>query len=403
MAIDEKILDELLKNYKNPEDLLGDDGILRQLTKSLLERAMETEMTDHLGYQKNSPDGNGSGNSRNGHSNKTVTGKAGKIHLNVPRDRNGEFDPKIVKKRQKRFDGFDEKIISLYSRGITTREIQGHLEEIYGVEVSPTLISDVTNAVIGEVKEWQARPLESIYPIVYFDAIVVKSREDGRVRNKSVYLALGVNIEGQKELLGLWMANTEGAKFWLNIITELKNRGVEDILIACVDGLKGFPDAIGAVLPETQVQLCIVHMVRNSLKYVAWKDRKKVATDLKAVYNAITIDQAELKLDEFSSKWDDKYPTISKSWKTHWENIIPIFDYPEDIRKAIYTTNAIESLNRSLRKIIKTKGAFPNDDAVYKILYLALRNASKKWTMPIRNWHAAINRFAIAFEGRVPI
>jgi len=323
--------------------------------------------------------------------------------LNVPRDRNGEFDPKIVKKRQKRFDGFDEKIISLYSRGITTREIQGHLEEIYGVEVSPTLISDVTNAVIGEVKEWQARPLESIYPIVYFDAIVVKSREDGRVRNKSVYLALGVNIEGQKELLGLWMANTEGAKFWLNIITELKNRGVEDILIACVDGLKGFPDAIGAVLPETQVQLCIVHMVRNSLKYVAWKDRKKVATDLKAVYNAITIDQAELKLDEFSSKWDDKYPTISKSWKTHWENIIPIFDYPEDIRKAIYTTNAIESLNRSLRKIIKTKGAFPNDDAVYKILYLALRNASKKWTMPIRNWHAAINRFAIAFEGRVPI
>lgn len=403
MAIDEKILDELLKNYKNPEDLIGKNGIIKQLTRSLLERAMNAEMTDHLGYEKHSPKGKNTGNSRNGHSKKTILSDSDKMDLKVPRDRRGDFNPQIIKKRQSRFDGFDDKIISLYARGMTTREIQGHLEEIYDIEVSPTLISQVTNAVINEVKTWQSRPLDEIYPIVYLDALAVKSREDGRIRNKSVYLALGVNMEGHKELLGLWISNNEGAKFWLNVITELKNRGVNDIFIACVDGLKGFPDAIESVFPETQVQLCIVHMVRNSLKYVSWKDRKKVAADLKKIYTSSTSDEAELKLREFSEIWDEKYSTISKSWMNHWENVIPFFEYPEDIRKAIYTTNAIEALNRSLRKIIKTRGSFPTDESIFKLLYLALQKASKKWTMPIRNWKAAINRFIICFEGRVPL
>jgi len=402
MAIKKEIIDELLKDYKNPEDLLGDQGLLKQLTKSLLERALEAEITDHLGYEKHSTSGRKTGNSRNGHSDKTVTGDSGKIPLKIPRDRRSSFEPKIIPKGQRRFDGFDDKIISLYARGMTTREIQGHLEEIYGIEVSPTLISNVTNAVIEEVKAWQSRPLDAVYPIVYFDAIVVKSRDDGQVRNKSVYLALGVDLEGQKELLGLWIANTEGAKFWLNIITELKNRGVNDIFIACVDGLQGFPEAIETVFPDCQVQLCIVHMVRNSLKYVSWKDRKAIAKDLKAIYSSATSEEAELTLGDFSKKWDQKYPTISKQWLRHWEHVIPLFSYPADIRKAIYTTNAIESLNRSLRKIIKNKGAFPNDESIFKILYLALDKASKKWTMPIRNWKAAMNRFAILFEDRIP-
>ena len=401
MAIRDELLDELLKGYEKPEDLLGEEGIIQELTKRLLERALEGEMVDHLGYLKHAPEGNGSGNSRNGHGEKTVTGKSGKMKLKVPRDRRSEFEPQIVGKRQKRFDGFDDRIISLYARGMTVREIQGHLHEMYKVEVSPTLISSVTDAVLEDVKAWQSRPLDAVYPIVYLDAIMVKSRQDGQVRNRAVYLALGVNMEGHKELLGLWIAGTEGAKFWLGILNELKNRGVRDMLICCVDGLTGFPDAIEAVFPQTQVQLCIVHMVRHSLKYVSWKERKTVAKDLKSIYSAATVEEAELALEEFAEQWDERYPTISASWRRHWNEIIPFFAFPPDIRRAIYTTNAIESLNRTLRKIIKNRQAFPTDEAILKILYLALNNASKKWTMPIRNWKPALNQFAIAFEGRL--
>jgi len=395
------LLDELLKGYERPEDLLGEEGIIQELTKRLLERALEGEMTDHLGYGKHAPEGKGTGNSRNGHGDKTVTGKSGKMKLKVPRDRRSEFEPRIVGKRQKRFDGFDDRIISLYARGMTVREIQGHLHELYKVEVSPALISTVTDAVLDDVRAWQSRPLDPVYPIVYLDAIMVKSRQDGQVRNRAVYLALGVNMEGQKELLGLWIAGTEGAKFWMGILNELKNRGVRDMLICCVDGLTGFPDAIEAVYPQTQVQLCIVHMVRHSLKYVSWKERKAVAKDLKAVYSAATVEEAELVLEEFAGRWDARYPTISASWRRHWTEVIPFFAFPADIRRAIYTTNAIESLNRTLRKVIKNRQAFPTDEAILKILYLALNNASKKWTMPIRNWKPALNQFAIAFEGRL--
>lgn len=402
MTISNKLLDELLKDYKDPEDLIGKNGIIKQLTKRLVERAMEAELTDELGYPKSSPLGHNTGNSRNGHSSKRIITDDDQVDIKVPRDRNGKFEPKIIPKNQKRFNGFDDKIISMYSRGMSTHEIQEHLEDIYGVEVSPSLISTVTNAVMDEVKEWQSRPLEPLYPIVYFDAIVVKTREDGRTVNKSVYLALAVNMEGQKELLGLWISLNEGAKFWLNVMTELQNRGLKDIFIACVDGLKGFPEAIETVFPNTKVQLCIVHMIRNSVKYVSWKDRKQLIADLKKIYKAYTAEEAEANLVKFSEKWDKKYPTVSKIWLRNWERVIPFFEYPEDIRKAIYTTNAIESINHSLRKIIKNRGAFPTDEAIIKILYLALRNVSKRWTMPIRNWKAALNMFAVKFEERFP-
>jgi putative transposase len=403
MAISEKLLDELLKDYKGPEDLLGKEGIMQQLKKRLIERAMSAEMTDHLGYEKHSTDGHNSGNSRNGNSSKKVISDDSMLDISIPRDRNGDFEPQIVPKNKRRFDGFDEKIISMYSFGMTTRDIQYHLEEIYNVEVSPSLISEVTNAIIDDVRTWQSRPLDPIYPILFLDCIVVKCREDKQVRNKSVFLALGVNMEGQKELLGMWIANNEGAKFWLHVVTELKNRGLEDIFIACVDGLKGFPDAINSVYPEAKVQLCIVHMIRNSLKYVPYKDKKVVSADLKKIYNSLTVDEAETMLEEFAEKWDSKYPTISKQWQGKWENIIPFFDYPQDIRKAIYTTNAIESINRSLRKVLKTRGTLPSDDAVFKLLYLVLRNISKRWTMPIHHWKAALNQFAIHFEERFPL
>jgi putative transposase len=403
MAISDKLLDELLSDYENPEDLIGEGGILKELTKRLIERAMEAELTTHLGYEKNEKSSVKKKNTRNGHSKKVLKGGFGQAEIQVPRDRNSEFEPKIVPKGQTHFDGFDDKIISMYARGMTVREIQSHLEEIYQVEVSPTLISNVTNAVIDEVKTWQCRPLEAIYPIVYFDALRGKVRDDGQIKNKAVYLALGVNMRGHKELLGLWISDNEGAKFWLGVMTELNNRGVKDIFIACVDGLKGFPEAIETVFPDTKVQLCIVHMVRSSLRYVSYKDRKAVASDLKEIYRSATEDEASLRLLEFAEKWDGKYPSISKSWQRNWEAIIPFFDYPEDIRKVIYTTNAIESLNRSLRKIIKNRGVFPNDDSLFKLLYLALRNISKKWTMPIRNWNAAMNRFSIEYEERLEI
>lgn len=403
MTISRAVLDELLKDYQKPEDLLGENGLLKQLTKAVVEAALNGEMTHHLGYEKYEAKGRRSGNSRNGSYPKTMIGDQGEVTIEVPRDRNGEFEPRIIKKGQTRFDGFDGKVISLYGRGMTVREIQQHLEEMYGVEISPALISTVTEAVMEEVRDWQNRPLDGVYPIVYLDALRVNVKESGRVIKKSVYLVIGVNLRGHKEVLGLWMAEHEGAKFWLSILTELKNRGVQDIFIACVDGLKGFAEAIEAVFPQTLVQLCIVHILRNSLAYVAWKDRKAVAADLKPIYRAATADQAELELECFAEKWGRKYPMAVQVWKTNWARIIPFFAFPEEIRKAIYTTNAIESLNFSLRKIIKNRAVFPTDEAVTKLMYLALRNASKKWTMPIPDWKKAINQFAIHFENRVPL
>jgi transposase-like protein len=396
----EELLDELIKEYKNPDDLIGENGLLKELTKALVERAMQEELTYHLGYEKSSRNSS-TDNSRNGSSRKVIKGDSGNLEIEVPRDRNAQFEPKIIQKNQTRWNGFDDKIISMYSRGMTTRDIQGHLQDMYQVEVSPDLISTVTAGVIDQVKQWQSRPLDPMYPIIYLDALRVKVRDEGQVKNKAVYLAIGVNIEGKKEVLGLWIEKTEGSKFWLQVLTELKNRGLSDILIACVDGLTGFPEAINSVYPNADVQLCIVHMVRNSLKYVSYKFKKEIATDLKKIYRAVSKEEAEYNLDQFSEKWDAKYPMISKSWRNKWEQVIPFLDYPADIRKVIYTTNAIESLNMTLRKVIKNRASFPNDDAVRKLMYLALLNIEKKWTMPIRDWGAALNQFAIKFEGRV--
>ena len=402
MAITDEVLNELLKDYQKPEDLLGKDGLFKQLQKRLLEKAMGAELTDHLGYAKHEAAGRNSGNSRNGSSPKTLKGEFGEMPLAVPRDRNGTFEPQIVGKGQRRFEGFDQAIISLYSRGLTTREIEGHLLEIYGVEVSPTLVSQVTDAVSADVQLWQNRPLEEVYPIVYFDALWGKVRDTGPVTKVAVYLALGITLAGQKEVLGMWVASSEGAKFWLHVLTELKNRGVRDIFIGCVDGLKGFPEAMEAVFPATQVQLCLVHMVRHSLSYVGWKERKAVAADLKLIYRAATAAEAEQALRDFEAKWDRKYPSISKSWRANWPELITFLKYPAEIRKALYTTNAIESLNRSLRKISKNRGVFPTQESLLKLYYLGLERIAKKWTMPIHNWCEALNRFAIEFGERVP-
>jgi putative transposase len=403
MAIEKELLDRLLADYKKPEDLIGETGLLKQLTKALLERALEAELTDHLGREKHAPLATKGGNVRNGKSAKNIKGEFGKLPIAVPRDRDSSFEPAIVPKGQTRFTGFDDKIISLYARGMTTREIQGHLEEIYGIDVSPSLICSVTDAVADEVKIWQNRPLDALYPIVYMDAVRVKVRDNGHVSNKAVYLALGVTMDGIKEVLGMWVAENEGAKFWLQVVTELKNRGVQDIFIACVDGLKGFPEAIEAVFPRTQIQLCIVHMVRHSLKYVSWKQRKEVAADLKTIYQAPTAEQAEMNLMQFEARWNETHPSIGQSWRRNWERITPFFAYPAEIRKVIYTTNAIESLNMSLRKVTKNRGSFPNDASMFKLLYLALNNIAKKWTLPIRDWKAALNRFSILFEDRMPV
>lgn len=384
------------KNIKTPQDLTEFSQMLKKVT---VEAALNAEMDDHLGYEKHEP--SDTSNSRNGFSSKTVKTEDGTFELSTPRDRQGSFEPKLVKKHQTRFTSMDDKILSLYAKGMTTREIVDSFEEWYGAEISPTLVSKVTNAVLEQVIEWQSRPLDPIYPIVYLDCIVIKIRQDKHVINKSIFLALGVNLDGHKELLGLWIAENEGAKFWLNVLTELQNRGVQDILIACVDGLKGFPDAINTAFPDTQIQLCIVHMVRSSLKYVPWKDYKPVAADLKRIYQSVTEEEALLALDQFTDRWDAKYPQISRSWRSHWENINTLFAYPEDIRKAIYTTNAIESLNSVIRKALKKRKLFPNDDSARKVVYLAIRDASKKWTMPIRNWKAALNRFIIEFEDRL--
>ena len=400
-SIPTDLIDALLSGYQKPEDLMGENGILKQITKAVVERALEAEMAEHLGHTKHGPVTNLSGNTRNGKSKKTLKGDFGELPIEIPRDRHGSFEPQLIPKHQTRWTGFDDKIISLYARGMTVREIQSHLTEMYGTEVSPTLISSVTDAVHDEVKAWQSRPLDPIYPIVYLDCIHVKVRDTGAVRVKAIYLAIGINLAGEKEVMGLWIAQTEGAKFWLQVVTELKNRGVQDIFIACVDGLKGFPDAIEAVYPKAAVQLCIVHLVRNCLNYVSWKRRAEVAADLKTIYQSATVDEAELYLAEFETKWNDAYPPIAQSWRRNWNRIIPFFDYPPEIRRIIYTTNAIESVNMSLRKITKNRGSFPNDEAVMKLFYLALMNISKKWTMPLRDWKAALNRFTIQFEDRM--
>ena len=398
----DKLVQELTRNA-TAEELLKDSGLLKELKKRLVEAALEAEMTEHLGYEKHSPEGHGTGNSRNGKTSKRVIGADGDVEIEVPRDRNGDFEPQLIRKRQVRLPGFDEKVLSLYARGMTTREIQGHLQEIYDVEVSPALISRVTDAVLDEVKAWQNRPLDAVWPVVYLDAIHLKIRTDGRVQNRAVYVALGINLTGNKELLGLWIGESEGAKFWLNVLTELNNRGVQDILIASVDGLTGFPEAIGSVFPKTEVQLCIVHLVRNSMRYVPWKFKRAVLKDLKKVYKAATVEEAEQALDTFEEAWGEQYPMAAKSWRSRWENVIPFFGYPAPIRKVIYTTNAVESLNAQLRKVTKKRGAFPTDDSVRKVLYLAITRASKKWTMPIQDWPAALNYFSIVFEGRVPV
>lgn len=403
MAIRQEILDELLKEYKNPDDLFGSGGIVEELQKRLLETVMEAEMEHHLGYKKNDPAGNNSGNSRNGKTQKRVKSRDKEFEISIPRDRNSEFEPKIIPKNSKRFDGFDDKIISMYARGMTVREIKSHLEEIYKVEVSPDLISTVTSAVLDDAYRWQNRALDSFYPIVFLDALRVKIRHDHKVINKAVYLAIAINMEGCKEVLGIWFAENEGAKFWLSVLTEIQNRGVKDILIASVDGLKGFPEAIESVYPDTEIQLCIVHMVRHSLKYVSYMDRKAVASDLKKIYTADTSSSALQYLKDFKKKWDNVYPTISKSWEKNWDRLTHFLEYTDDIRRVIYTTNAIESLNMSLRKILKNRFSFSNDDAALKLLYLSLNNISKKWTMPFKQWGKVVQQLAVKFEGRVPL
>ena len=394
----DELLDELLSDCQSPEEILGESGLLKQLTKRLVERALAGELNHHL----NDTGDSDSRNSRNGHSSKTIHSEHGELALAIPRDRQSTFEPILVPKHQRRLGGLDEKILALYARGMSTRDISLQLEELYGAQISPAIISEVTNVVSEDVKAWQCRPLDELYPIAYLDALYVNIKVAGRVSKRAVYVVLGINREGNKDLLGLWIgeAEAEGAKFWLKVLTDLKNRGLKDILIACCDGLKGFPQAIEAVYPQTQVQLCIVHLIRNSLRYVPWKDSKAVAADLKPIYRAATLEEAETALEDFSAKWDEQYPAVSQIWLRHWENIIPIFDYPMEIRRVIYTTNAIESVNRSLRKVIKTKAVFPDEDSVFKLMYLAMANISKRWNRPIKNWRAALSHFAILFPER---
>jgi putative transposase len=398
MDIKPEVLDELLKGIKTQDDLAGPNGLLKALTKALVERALEGELTHHLGYEKKDPVGYGNGNSRNGKSRKTLKSEQGEVEIAVPRDRQGSFEPQLVRKHQTRWDGLDEKIIALYSRGMTVRDIQAQLQEMYGVDVSPGLISEVTDAVLDEVKAWQSRPLENMYPVLYLDALMVKMRHEGRVENRAVFVAIGVDEEGQKDVLGLWSASNEGAKFWLAVLTELKNRGLRDVYIVCTDGLKGFPQAIETVFPQAQVQTCIVHLIRASLNYVSWKERKTVAADLKPIYKAPTAEAAQESLDEFRAKWP-KHQVVADVWTRNWERVIPFFQFAEDIRKIIYTTNAVESLHMSLRKVTRNRGSFPNEEAAFKLLYLALRNVSKKWST-VQGWREAMRQFEIVFPGR---
>lgn len=393
--INDKLVEELLSKA-DPSELFGRGGLFNKLKKQIVERVLESELDHELGYSRHSKDTKASDNRRNGSYGKTIIDDDGhKLNIEVPRDREGEYAPQLIPKGVRRFSGFDEKVISLYARGMTMSEIQGYLEEIYHTEVSKELISKVTDGVIDEVNKWQHRALDSIYPILYLDCIHVKARDNHTIINKAVYLAIAVNMDGKKELLGIWIGKNEGSKFWMQVVTELKNLGVEQIYVACVDGLKGFPEAINSVFPNTIVQLCIVHMIRNSVKYVSYKDLKAVTKDLKKIYTANSEEIAHLELESFAGRWDEKYPVISDIWQRNWSGIVPFFGFPAEIRKVIYTTNSIESVNRQIRKIIKNKGVFPSDESIKKIIYLSLKNAAKKWTMPIKNWPLALNQFEI--------
>tara|TARA_B110000503_G_C7075794_1_gene382833 strand:- start:44 stop:1258 length:1215 start_codon:yes stop_codon:yes gene_type:complete len=392
------LANELAKDIKTEADL---NALSRELLKLTVETALSAELTEHLGYEKHGDSRPAKGNARNGTTSKRLKSQHGDVEIETPRDRDGTFEPQLLRKNQTRLTQMDDQILTLYAKGLTTREIVDAFKEMYDADVSATLISKVTDRVLEQVTAWQSRPLDTVYPIVYLDCIVLKIREGMRVVNKAIYLALGVNMDGHKELLGLWMSENEGAKFWVSVLTELKNRGVTDILIACVDGLKGFPDAIAVEYPHTRVQLCLVHMVRNSLKYVSWKDSKAVTKDLKQIYHATTEDQALVELDQFGKTWDSQYPQIKKSWTTHWVNLRTLFEFPSEIRKAIYTTNAVESLNSVIRAATKRRKVFPTDESAKKVIYLAIEQASKKWTMPIRNWRMALSRFEIEFGDRL--
>jgi len=403
MAIPKEVLDALMKEYKGPDDFYGPDGLIKQLSKALIERAMQAELTEQIGYEKSEFGEKQTGNRRNGKTSKTLRTDQGPMEIEVPRDRNGEFEPLIIPKHQREWRGFDDKIISMYGLGLSTKAIQENLKDIYNVDVSPELISRVTDEIKVLVDEWRNRPLEQFYPVIFFDALRANIRSEGHVSKKAVYIALAIRLNGQKEVLGIWIEQNEGAKFWAGILNELKNRGVNDILIAAVDGLTGFPDAINSVFPKTEVQLCMVHMVRNSVKYVSYKDRKAVTTDLKEIYLAPSEEAASTALDRFSEKWDNKYPVISKSWRNRWAEVIPFMKFSPEIRKAIYTTNAIESINYNLQRNLKTRQSFPNDEAAMKLIFMILRRISKKWTMPIRNWGEALNQFAVFYGERVPL
>jgi transposase-like protein len=403
MAITREVLEELLKEYKGPDDFYGPDGLIKQLSKALIERVMQAELTDQIGYTKSESGEKETANRRNGKSSKTLRTDQGPMEIEVPRDRDGEFEPLIIPKHQREWRGFDKKILSMYGLGLSTKAIQENLKDIYNVDVSPELISRVTDEVKGLVEEWRNRPLETFYPVLFFDALRVNIRDEGHISKKSIYLALAIRLDGQKELLGLWIERNEGSKFWLGILNELKNRGIQDVLITAVDGLTGFPDAINAVFPETEVQLCIVHMVRNSVRYVPYKDRKSVTTDLKEIYLAPSADAAASALERFAEKWDRKYPAISKSWQSRWNDVIPFLKFSPEIRKAIYTTNAIESINYNLQRNLKTRQSFPNDESAMKLVFMILQRISKKWTMPIRNWGEALHQFSVIYGNRVPL
>lgn len=394
-------ISEELSSCKTMEDLCGKNGLLQRLLGGMIEQLLEAEMNEHLGYTKHSSSGNNSGNSRNGKTSKKVMSSYGPLEIETPRDRNGEFEPTIIKKRQTHLGSFDEKIISMYAKGMSTRDIQEHIKEIYGADISPTSISHITDKVLEVSKEWQNRPLEKLYPIVYFDAIHYKVHENGRVVTKASYTCLGVDVEGKKDVLGIWVGESEGAKFWLRVFTELKNRGVMDIFIACVDGLKGLPEAINAVFPDAEVQLCVIHLIRNSCKYVSHKCMKEFVNDLKLIYRAVTEAQAEEGLKKVKEKWESKYPLAVLPWVNHWENVRTFFKFPDSIRRIIYTTNAVELLHRQFRKTTKSKGAFPSDQALVKQLYLSIVGLSEKWTMPLQHWREALSQFAIVYGDRL--
>jgi putative transposase len=399
--LSDELIDELLGGAKTAEEIAGPEGLLGQLTRRLLERALEVEITEHVGYEHGQAPPGGTGNARNGRPPKTVLTDQGAVRIRAPRDRNGTFEPQVVGKRQTRWVGFDDKVIALYARGLTVRDIQGHLSEIYGTDVSPDLISKITDAVLADAKAWQTRPLDGVYAVVYLDALIVKVRDGSSVRNHACYLAIGVNLDGERDVLGMWFQKTEGAKFWLQVLTELKTRGVQDVLVCCVDGLTGFPDAIEAVFPQAWVQTCLVHLVRSSLRFVPYKDKKRVAADLKRIYTAADQDSAADELTAFAEKWDQRFPTISRSWLEHWEHVTPFLAFPPDLRRIVYTTNTIEALNRQIRKIIKTRGHFPTEDAARKLIYLAITRAQTKWRHAY-NWNAALAALKIHFGDRIP-